>query len=174
MFNILEVLDRLFSSSGQDIHTSLHKAVLVFGAPGPDGEDRSRSFVSRVCSQLVRAPHKALQIAVLMFFLVVQSVLHSLVLFVQIVCLNVAINSQTNTILALLISNNFTELKSAVFKRFNTLAHFQLSCSDAVEIFQLGLFLTLIALEDGLNVNDAAFNACLVFAVELLVDSFKH
>jgi hypothetical protein len=39
------------------------------------------------------------------------ALVHSLVLFIQLVSLNVAINSRSNALLTLLISNNFVELK---------------------------------------------------------------
>ena len=37
----------------------------------------------------------------------------------QVVTLNVAINSQNNSLITLLVANNFTELKGHVFKRFD-------------------------------------------------------
>lgn len=106
-----------------------------------------------------------------------------MLLFVKIVVLNVAVNSHSNAILTLLVSNNFIELKGAVFKKFEQENLLQVSCSgkcgcvllllllhtiqcllalslslvdhrvpfrwsDAVERFQLVLFLGLILLQD--------------------------
>jgi hypothetical protein len=53
------------------------------------------------------------------------------------VSLNVAVNSHNNVMLTLLVSNNFVELKSNVFKRFEPENLFVLSCSDMVERFQV-------------------------------------
>lgn len=54
---------------------------------------------------------------------------HSVVLYVQILTLNVAINSNSQTLLSLLVSNQFVELKSSVFKKFDVDSLFQLSCA---------------------------------------------
>ena len=57
------------------------------------------------------------------------SVIHSLVLFYQIMALNATINSNSYALLTLLISNNFIELKTSVFKRFNPDNIFQITCA---------------------------------------------
>ena len=43
----------------------------------------------------------------------------------QVVTLNVAINSQNNSLIMLLVANNFTELKGHVFKKFDEGTLFQ-------------------------------------------------
>lgn len=43
--------------------------------------------------------------------------MHSLVIMSQAITVSAAINSQNNALLTLLISNNFAEIKSNVFKR---------------------------------------------------------
>lgn len=57
------------------------------------------------------------------------SVTHTLVLFYSLVSLNVAINSYDNALLTLLLSNQFVEIKSAVFKKFEKENLFQMSCA---------------------------------------------
>lgn len=57
------------------------------------------------------------------------AVLHTMVLFFQMVTLNVAINFYSNELLTLLISNQFVEIKGSVFKKFERENLFQLSCS---------------------------------------------
>jgi hypothetical protein len=42
---------------------------------------------------------------------------HTLVLFYQMITLNVAINSHNNALLTLLVSNQFVEIKGSVFKK---------------------------------------------------------
>ena len=102
---------------------------------------------------------------------------HTLVLFYQAVALSVAINSNSNVLLTLLISNNFTELKTNVFKRCEAENLFQasrafprptmprppasesssaasaprqVSCADAVERFNLSMcLLTLLSSPGG-------------------------
>lgn len=48
------------------------------------------------------------------------------------------------SLLTLLISNNFAEIKGSVFKKFDKQNLFQLSCHDVVERFKLVLFLAMI------------------------------
>lgn len=62
----------------------------------------------------------------LRFFILVA---HTMVLFFQMVTLNVAVNSYSNALLTLLISNQFVEIKGSVFKKFEKENLFQLSCS---------------------------------------------
>lgn len=57
------------------------------------------------------------------------SVAHTLVLFYQLVTLNVAINSYSNALLTLLLSNQFVEIKGSVFKKFEKENLFQLTCA---------------------------------------------
>jgi hypothetical protein len=87
-------------------------------------------------------------------------VIHSVVLFLLVVSLNVAINSQNNGLLTLLISNQFVELKGSVFKKFEKENLFQITCngkilqcfthfkSDVVERFQIVTFLIAITLQN--------------------------
>ena len=56
-------------------------------------------------------------------------VIHTIVVLVQTVTLNVALNSHSKALLTILISNNFVELKGSVFKKFETNNLFQMSCS---------------------------------------------
>ncbi|CAN0369481.1 unnamed protein product, partial [Scytosiphon promiscuus] len=72
-----------------------------------------------------------------------------------------------------LISNNFAEIKSSVFKKFDKHNLFQLSCHDVVERFKLALFLAMIMLlnvcqgglddpvsQSPLGFSDAFFVSC--------------
>ena len=57
------------------------------------------------------------------------AVLHASVMLVQVVTLNVAINSHSKALLTIMVSNNFVEIKSSVFKKFEQKNLFQISCS---------------------------------------------
>lgn len=61
------------------------------------------------------------------------------------ITLNVAVNSYSNALLTLIISVQFVEIKSTVFKKFEKESLFQLTCGDIVERFQLWLMLVIIA-----------------------------
>lgn len=73
------------------------------------------------------------------------NLVHATSLFYQVITLNVAVNSYSNALLTLLMSNQFVEIKSTVFKKFEKENLFQLTCADVVERFQLWLMLTIIA-----------------------------
>lgn len=81
------------------------------------------------------------------------NVIHSTALFYQVITLNVAVNSYSNALITLLMSNQFVEIKSTVFKRFEKENLFQLTCADVVERFQLWLMLVIIALRNLVEVG---------------------
>ena len=56
-------------------------------------------------------------------------VVHTVVILVQTVTLNVAVNSHSKALLTIMVSNNFVELKGSVFKKFERNNLFQMSCS---------------------------------------------
>lgn len=110
--------------------------------------------------------------------------IHSIVLFYQAITLNVAINSYNNALLTLLVSNQFVEIKSAVFKRFEKENLFQLSCADIIERFQLSLYLLIIgfrnlsemrnSLDGRFLVESLAVPLSVVWVSEIGVDWLKH
>ncbi|RKP11291.1 eukaryotic membrane protein family-domain-containing protein, partial [Piptocephalis cylindrospora] len=132
IFNALEIADRLCSSFGHDILDS---------------------FFAKADSQdsilVVSTPTH--------FFLAAAYILiHTIVLFYQCITLNVAINSYNNALLTLLVSNQFAEVKSSVFKRFAMENLFQITCSDIVERFHLSLFVLIIALRNMVELSGSS------------------
>ncbi|CAG8467216.1 7177_t:CDS:10 [Paraglomus occultum] len=130
IFNVLEILDRLFCSFGGDILDSLFAK-------------------STLCSDH-RAASTKQRLRPAMFFGIafIYISAHTIILFYQVITLNVAINSYSNALLTLLLSNQFIEIKGSVFKRFEKENLFQLSCADIVERFQLSMFLTIITVRN--------------------------
>ncbi|KAF9636417.1 Membrane proteinTapt1/CMV receptor [Lasiodiplodia theobromae] len=125
IYNVLEVCDRLFSALGQDIlECLLSRETLDRNADG-------RSKVIRPFWMFLLA--------------LAYTSLHSTALFYQVITLNVAVNSYSNALLTLLMSNQFVEIKGTVFKKFEKENLFQLTCADMVERFQLWLMLMIIA-----------------------------
>lgn len=144
IYNVLEVCDRLFSALGQDVLECLFSKETL--ERRPDG----RSKVMRPFWMFVLA--------------LVYNIIHATTLFYQVVTLNVAVNSYSNALLTLLMSNQFVEIKGAVFKKFEKENLFQLTCADVVERFQLWLMLLIIALRNivevgGLSINFAGASA---------------
>jgi Eukaryotic membrane protein family len=91
------------------------------------------------------------------------NVIHAVVLYYQVITLNVAVNSYSNALLTLVLSNQFVEIKSTVFKRIDKDNLFQLTCADIVERFQLWIMLLIIGMRNvvevgGLSIPGAGFD----------------
>ncbi|KAJ5168648.1 uncharacterized protein N7482_004242 [Penicillium canariense] len=125
IYNVLEVLDRLLAAIGQDVLECLFSREAL--ERRPDG----RSKILRPFGLFLAA--------------LVYTVAHATSLFSQVMTLNVAVNSYSNALMTLLLSNQFVEIKSTVFRKFEKENLFQLTCADVVERFQLWLMLTIIA-----------------------------
>ena len=149
IFNVCEVADKLLCSFGLDIMNSL----LAPPAPAPALPSEtppvpSTHFPSKVQSSSVNNSTSSFlnsstsfsaistsssvrHLKPVTYFLlaVLYTFLHSMVLFYQVITLNVAINSYNNALLTLLLSNQFVEIKGSVFKKFEKENLFQLSCS---------------------------------------------
>lgn len=169
MFGVLEVADKLLSSIGHDLLNILH----------------GLTFSSKLKSG---AP-----IALFFILSVIYLSLHSYVLIYQAVSLNVAANSYSNALLTLLLSNQFAELKSSVFKKFDREGLFQVTMADLTERFQLSLMLGIIAIRNLLQLNGKSIGlipnswkswntwigaifgpSTVVIGSEILVDWLKH
>ncbi|KAJ0303083.1 hypothetical protein COL516b_006594 [Colletotrichum fioriniae] len=133
IYNVLEVGDRLLSALGQDIFECLFSSETL---------SRNSSGRSKVLLPLG------------MFGLaLIYNVIHSVALYYQVITLNVAVNSYSNALLTLMISNQFVEIKSTVFKRFEKDNLFQLTCADIVERFQLWIMLFIIGMRNIVEVG---------------------
>ncbi|KAH8816044.1 eukaryotic membrane protein family-domain-containing protein [Xylogone sp. PMI_703] len=144
IYNLLEVCDRLFAALGQDIFECLFSNETV----GRDTDGRSK--ILRPLGMFVLS--------------LIYNVIHATALFYQVITLNVAVNSYSNALLTLLMSNQFVEIKSTVFKKFEKDNLFQLTCADVVERFQLWLMLLIIAMRNivevgGLSLVDSSKDA---------------
>lgn len=163
IYNVLEVCDRLFSAIGQDVLECL------FSKECLERKENGRSKLWR--------PFWLFCLA--LFY----NLVHAMALFYQVITLNVAVNSYSNALLTLLMSNQFVEIKSTVFKKFEKDNLFQLTCADIVERFQLWLMLTIIAarnvietgglslpLSDDLSSGPSSSATILPFSFTLLSD----
>ncbi|OTB09384.1 hypothetical protein M426DRAFT_50634 [Hypoxylon sp. CI-4A] len=133
IYNILEVGDRLLSALGQDILECL--------------------FSSETLSRNSSGRSKVLLPFGMFILSLIYNVVHTMCLFYQVITLNVAVNSYSNSLLTLLISNQFVEIKGSVFKRIEKENLFQLTCSDVVERFQLWIILSIIAMRNVVEVG---------------------
>ncbi|XP_040002726.1 transmembrane anterior posterior transformation protein 1 homolog [Xiphias gladius] len=159
IYNMLEVADRLFSSFGQDILDALY-----WTATEP--KEKKRAHIGVI-------PHFLM--AVLYVFL------HAILIMVQATTLNVACNSHNKSLLTIMMSNNFVEIKGSVFKKFEKNNLFQMSNSDIKERFTNFFLLLIVCLR---NMEQFSWNpdhlwvlfpdVLMVIASEVAVDIVKH
>ena len=133
IYNVLEVSDRLLSALGQDVFECL--------------------FSSETLSRNSSGRSKVLLPFGMFLLSLAYNTFHSVTLFYQVTTLNVAVNSYSNALLTLLISNQFVEIKSSVFKRFEKENTFQLTCADIVERFQMWIMLFIIGMRNVVEVG---------------------
>ncbi|WVQ94316.1 hypothetical protein IAU59_001395 [Kwoniella sp. CBS 9459] len=138
IFNALEIADRLCCAFGQDVLDTLFARETLSPSVRKRGKGRKRQQARPV----------------FFFALSLGYVLtHALIFFYMLVSLNVAINSYDYTLLSLLISNQFVEIKGSVFKKFEKENLFQIMCADIVERFQLSLMLSVIAIRNMIEMS---------------------
>ncbi|GMT09246.1 hypothetical protein PFISCL1PPCAC_543 [Pristionchus fissidentatus] len=157
-YNMLEVGDKLFSSLGQDILESLFWTA---------SESRSIKSFARTALHFL--------------FAVILMLIHTIVVLLQATVLNVAFNSHNEALLAIMMSNNFVELKGSVFKKFAKANLFQMACSDVRERFHTMTLLFVVVIRNMKAVNwnvDHLFamapNLILIIGCEFVVDWLKH
>jgi len=152
---MMEIIDKLLCSFGIDVLDSLFVK-----------SQQSSRGTSAVSTFIVAA---------------VYVVIHSSLYFLHMATLTVAINNQDQSLITVLILNNFAEIKSSVLKKFDSGNLFQLACSDISERFKMFLFYTLImvvGLAQARDVEESfqSFAAILLamIACEMTVDWIKH
>ncbi|SCU99837.1 LANO_0F03928g1_1 [Lachancea nothofagi CBS 11611] len=124
MFGVLEMCDKMLSSVGQSL-------MLVVRA-----------------KRYKKGQAKAFQTIMLNLCALAYLVCHGFILMYETIALNVAVNSYSNSLLTLLLSMQFAEIKASVFKRFDKEGLFQITISDIIERFQTFILLTIIAIRN--------------------------
>uniref|UniRef100_A0A7S4EE94 Uncharacterized protein n=1 Tax=Pseudo-nitzschia australis TaxID=44445 RepID=A0A7S4EE94_9STRA len=151
---MVEVFDRLMCSLGQDCLDSLYW-------------------------NTTRRP-KSSRLIVSALVVLIYTALHSFLLFVHVATLNVAMNSDDQALLSLLIGGNFAEIKGTVFKKYNKASLFKIAASDICERFKLALFLILVLLLNASQGMDQKMlynylSMCgIIWCAEWLSDWLKH
>ncbi|KAI6171162.1 hypothetical protein M3Y97_01069300 [Aphelenchoides bicaudatus] len=157
-YNMLEVADKLFSSFGQDILDTLLWTASERG--------KKRRFILTTLH---------------IFAAILYAALHALLVLFQATTLNVAFNSYNQSLLTIMLSNNFVELKGAVFKKFAKPNLFQMACSDCRERFHTIILLVVVVLRNMTAVNwkfehliEMLPDLFMVVIAEVIVDWLKH
>eukprot|EP00403_Amphidinium_massartii_P005972 CAMPEP_0178373114 /NCGR_PEP_ID=MMETSP0689_2-20121128/1698_1 /TAXON_ID=160604 /ORGANISM="Amphidinium massartii, Strain CS-259" /LENGTH=746 /DNA_ID=CAMNT_0019993051 /DNA_START=16 /DNA_END=2256 /DNA_ORIENTATION=- len=104
---------------------------------------------------------------------------HSMMHFLRILLLNVAINTSQSAVFLIIFTNNFGEIKSTVFKKYQAESLFPIIASDVVERFYLFLDILFVLLRlctsshRAHSVANITFWLVLLVAIELLTDWVK-
>ncbi|AQZ13621.1 YER140W [Zygosaccharomyces parabailii] len=122
LFSVLEMVNKMLASMGQSLFAVLFSR-----------KNSQRALPKRLLMQML---------------CLVYLMLHGYVMAYQTVALNVAVNSYSNALLTLLLSMQFAEIKSCLFKRIDKEGLFQITIADVVERFQLMLLLLIISLRN--------------------------
>lgn len=158
IYNALEICDKLCCAFGHDIMDAL------FSVPSTNSDSEKQ--------KRTRSVGPVAKFVVGVAYLLI----HTMTLSAMLATLNVAMNSYSNSLLTLLMSNQFVELKGAVFKRYERENLFQLSSSDIIERFQMFLFLLMIFLRNLLELYPrshwAAWDQLSLSSLESLVELF--
>eukprot|EP01083_Nonionella_stella_P200330 733743_1 len=158
LFKIIVIIQHLFSAFGEDCIDALFNSLTA---------------------------HKSSKIGINLVCYVAYNIIHSLLLYGHLITLNAAMNSPNNTLITILVADNFYELKSHVFKRYYIQNVFQMACGDIVERFTIFLFVLLILFQnlcylgwDNFDAQQWFIDALKLFLImigfEMVVDTVKH
>ncbi|XP_068662175.1 protein POLLEN DEFECTIVE IN GUIDANCE 1-like isoform X2 [Aristolochia californica] len=142
VYNVLEIFDKLCQSFGEDVVQVLFNS--AEGVANCLPEDMTFQLMRFLVEQLI---------AVLAF------IVHSFILLAQAITLSTAIVAHNNALLALLVSNNFAEVKSNVFKRLSKDNLHALAYHDTVERFHILAFLLFVLAQNILEADGPWFGS---------------
>uniref|UniRef100_A0A0G4HPZ3 Uncharacterized protein n=1 Tax=Chromera velia CCMP2878 TaxID=1169474 RepID=A0A0G4HPZ3_9ALVE len=148
----------------------------VRGSAGGEGGDEGG--IAGSWEKAAAAAYVAGRLMVVVLYVCLHSSLHLL----RVLALNIAINSSENAMFLIVITNNFAEIKSSVFKKFSQSALFQVQASsDVVERFHLvsDTFIVFLRMSffkkrsKGSTLSVAGW-LVFIFFLEIVVDWWKH
>ncbi|CAA7394899.1 unnamed protein product [Spirodela intermedia] len=150
VYNVLEILDNLLRSFGEDVLQVLFNSIEGAATCSPDS----------------------------LTFELMRYILDQVIAIIAIT-LSTCVIAHNNALLALLISNNFAEIKSNVFKRVSKDNIHSLVCHDIIERFHITAFVLFILTQNILESEGSWFggflsNVTLVYMCEVLIDTIKH
>ncbi|XP_020260220.1 protein POLLEN DEFECTIVE IN GUIDANCE 1-like [Asparagus officinalis] len=162
VYNVLEIFDKLCQSFGEDVLQVLFNSA----------EGLANCSEDDLTFELLRFIFDGM-IAVIAF------IVHSFVLLAQAITLSTCIIAHNNALMALLVSSNFAEIKSNVFKRFSKENLQNLAYYDIVERFHITAFVLFVLAQNILEAEGPWFesfmmNALLVYLCEVFIDTIKH
>ncbi|KAG5510876.1 hypothetical protein JKF63_06377 [Porcisia hertigi] len=195
IFGILDVTDKMFSSFSQDSLEVLYAAIddeyTFYCArrrqtkPPPADASTSKAASGSGCAggddvgsatATQHTPPSRWLLAGSAVAACISTSCHSLSLLLHVVTLNVTINAEGNSLLALLVGNNFTELKSVVFKKNTPESLHSVCVLDALERMQyIVVFFVMLLHHMHERVTDfAVADVLVILCVEVAIDFVKH
>ncbi|KAG2535719.1 hypothetical protein PVAP13_9NG130592 [Panicum virgatum] len=165
VYNVLEIFDKLCQSFGEDVLQVLFNSA----------EGLSACSTDNVTFELMRFLLDEAIAVVAFDILFCKS--HQLIVLA--ITLSACIIAHNNALLALLVSNNFAEIKSNVFKRVSKENLHNLVYYDIIERFHITAFLLFVLAQNILEAEGPWFdsfliNASFVFLCEVFIDAIKH
>ncbi|CAN4103674.1 unnamed protein product [Withania somnifera] len=162
VYNVLEVFDKLCQSFGGDVMQTLFNT--AEGLANSSSESLQYWMRRFIVDEIVA---------------VASSIVHSFILLAQAITLSTCIVAHNNALFALLVSNNFAEIKSNVFKRYSKDNVHNLVYYDSVERFHISAFLLFVLAQNLLEADGPWFgsflcNALVVYVGEMTIDIIKH
>nr|KYP69647.1 Protein TAPT1 isogeny [Cajanus cajan] len=159
VYNVLEIFDKLCQSFNGDVLQTLFLSAEGLANCPPES---MRFWIWRFVSD------QALAVAA-------SNILH----LSQAITLSTCIVAHNNALLALLVSNNFAEIKSNVFKRYSKDNVHSLVYFDSVERFHISSFILFVLAQNILEAEGPWFesflvNILLVYVCEMIIDIIKH
>ncbi|XP_019464343.1 PREDICTED: protein POLLEN DEFECTIVE IN GUIDANCE 1-like [Lupinus angustifolius] len=162
VYNVLEIFDKLCQSfNGDVLQTLFHTAEGLSSCP----PESMKFWIWRfICDQVLA---------------VAASIAHSFILLAQAITLSTCIVAHNNALFALLVSNNFAEIKSNVFKRYSKDNVHSLVYFDSVERFHISAFILFVLAQNILEAEGPWFesfliNVLFVYVCEMIIDIIKH
>ncbi|PIN24973.1 putative membrane protein [Handroanthus impetiginosus] len=162
VYNVLEIFDKLCQSFGGDVMQALFDSADGLANCSPEN---MQFWLWRFISD------EALAVA--------SSIVHSFILLAQAITLSTCIVAHNNALFAMLVSNNFAEIKSNVFKRYSKDNVQSLVYYDSVERFHISAFVLFVLAQNILEAEGPWFesflcNALVVYICEVMIDIIKH
>ncbi|KAK1645093.1 hypothetical protein QYE76_062898 [Lolium multiflorum] len=181
VYNVLEIFDKLCQSFGEDVLQVLFNSAEGLSTCSTD--NATFELMRFLLDEAIAVVAFDILCCKLCYFICICSLglllVHSFVLLAQAITLSTCIIAHNNALLALLVSNNFAEIKSNVFKRVSKENLHNLVYYDIIERFHITAFLLFVLAQNILEAEGPWFdsfliNASLVFMCEVLIDAIKH
>ncbi|XLS51324.1 hypothetical protein HN51_012001 [Arachis hypogaea] len=168
VYNVLEIFDKLCQSfNGDVLQTFFHSAEGLASCP----PESMRFWIWRFIADESLAIAASNILPLWNYFYVFS---YSLA-----ITLSTCIVAHNNALFALLVSNNFAEIKSNVFKRYSRDNVHSLVYFDSIERFHISAFILFVLAQNILEAEGPWFesflsNVLLVYVCEMIIDIIKH